>query len=403
MLGILTAVGPVSTDIYLPAFPALEKSLHGAAGSAQLTLSVWFVGLAIGQITMGPVSDCFGRRMPMLIGTIVYTLASIGCALAPTIPTFSFFRFIASLGASASLIVPSASVRDIAQGNAASKMMSQLVLIMGVVPILAPTLGGIVLHVMSWRSIFWASAVYGVVCVYMVWHLLPETLPVDRRVFLPATALLGRYITLVRDRGFITHAIIGGFSAFVSFTYLNAAPAVFMKMFGFSPAQFGMMFGVFAVGMIGASQLNGMIVGRFGSARLLGVSTMVSLVGTLILTAFALLAYFGVIKLHGAMMMTLMVILLISLATTGMIGPNAMVGALANHPRFAGSASAFIGTSQYVLGAIAGFIIGQLPGTSVIPMAATMLFGAAIMVGAAALRPALPESDDENELPVAMH
>ncbi|QNT77497.1 multidrug effflux MFS transporter [Entomobacter blattae] len=405
ILGILTAVGPVSTDIYLPAFPQLEKGLHGLPGSAQFTLSVWFVGLAIGQITLGPLSDRFGRRGPMLIGTVIYTLSSIGCAMAPNIVVFSVFRFFASLGASASLVVPSAAVRDIVRGNMASKMMSQLVLIMGIVPILAPTLGGLVLHVTTWRAIFWASAVYGMVCIFMIWRVLPETLIVEKRVFLPISAFLGRYITLCKDRGFISHSVISGFSAFVSFTYLSAAPAVFMHLFGLTPAQFGMMFGLFAVGMIGASQLNGMLVSRVGSRKLLSLSTFLAMVGTLILTILAIIVELEQIPLHGGVMIAFVVFLLLTLATTGMIGPNAMVGALANHPRFAGSAAAFIGTLQYVLGAVAGFIIGKLPVHSVIPMAVTMLLGSIAMVIAARLRPLNMDidNDEEPELGVISH
>ncbi|CAP55286.1 multidrug effflux MFS transporter [Gluconacetobacter diazotrophicus] len=391
LLGFLTAVGPVSTDIYLPAFPALEASLHAPAGSAEMTLAVWFVGLAVGQITMGPVSDRFGRRMPMLVGTLVYTLASVGCAVAPDIWTFSSFRLLASLGASASLVIPSACVRDLSHGNEAARLMSRLVLVMGVVPILAPTLGGFVLSFTTWRSIFWASAVYGLICTFLIARVLPETLAAHDRSVMPPVALAGRYLTLVRDRGFITNALVAGFGAFMSFTYLSAAPSVFIHLFGFSPAQFGMLFGVFAVCMIGASQLNGVLVGRIDATRILGISVGTAVLGTVAMTVVSIVMAFamkGGVMLHSLALVPLVLTMMVALGTTGIIGPNATVGAMADHPRLAGSASAFVGTLQYVLGAVAGAIVGMLPATTPVPMSGVMLTGAVIMLLMVLLRPA---------------
>ncbi|MBB2202210.1 multidrug effflux MFS transporter [Gluconacetobacter tumulisoli] len=393
LLGFLTAVGPVSTDIYLPAFPALEASLHAQAGSAQMTLAIWFVGLAVGQITMGPLSDRFGRRMPMLVGTLVYTLASVGCALAPDIWTFSSFRLLASLGASASLVIPSACVRDMSHGNEAARLMSRLVLVMGVVPILAPTIGGFVLSFTTWRSIFWASAVYGLACTFLVARVLPETLPPGERSVMSPVALASRYLLLVRDRGFITNALVAGFACFMSFTYLSAAPSVFIHLFGFSPAQFGMLFGVFAVCMIGASQLNGMLVGRIDATRILGLSVGAAVLGTVAMTVVSIVMAFvmkGGAVLHGLALVPLVLAMMLALGTTGIIGPNATVGAMADHPRLAGSAAAFIGTLQYVLGAVAGAVVGMLPGSTPVPMAGVMLLGAVIMMLMVLLRPTRP-------------
>ncbi|MBB2174710.1 multidrug effflux MFS transporter [Gluconacetobacter johannae] len=396
LLGFLTAVGPVSTDIYLPAFPALEASLHAPAGSAQMTLAVWFVGLAVGQITMGPLSDRFGRRMPMLVGTLVYTLASAGCALAPDIWTFSSFRLLASLGASASLVIPSACVRDMSHGNEAARLMSRLVLVMGVVPILAPTLGGFVLSFTTWRSIFWASAVYGLICIFLVARVLPETLAPDDRSVIPPVALASRYLTLARDRGFITNALVAGFAAFMSFTYLSEAPSVFIHLFGFSPAQFGMLFGVFAVCMIGASQLNGMLVGRIDATRILGLSVGTAVLGTVAMVVVSIVMAFamrGGALLHGLALIPLILTMMVALGTTGIIGPNATVGAMADHPRLAGSAAAFIGTLQYVLGAVAGAVVGMLPASNPVPMAGVMLLGAVIMLMMVLMRPARAPND----------
>src|SRR6195952_2751645 len=161
LLGFLTAVGPLSTDMYLPAFPAIEASLGGQPGMAQITLATWFAGLAVGQITQGSLSDRYGRRGPLIFGTLVYSLANAGCALAPDIWTLSILRFIAAFGGSASMVIPRAIVRDLADGHAAARLMSRLMLVMGAAPILAPTLGGLVLGFASWHAIFWLTFAYG--------------------------------------------------------------------------------------------------------------------------------------------------------------------------------------------------------------------------------------------------
>jgi DHA1 family bicyclomycin/chloramphenicol resistance-like MFS transporter len=158
LLGYLQAVGPMSIDMYLPAFPAIEADYHAAQGAAQITLATWILGLSVGQLVQGSLADRFGRRVPLLLGTAIYTVASVGCAVAPSIAWLAFWRFVAAFGGSASMIVPRAVVRDVAEGQAAAHMMSRLILILGVAPVLAPSLGGLVLTFASWRVIFWIVA-----------------------------------------------------------------------------------------------------------------------------------------------------------------------------------------------------------------------------------------------------
>lgn len=393
LLGFLTAVGPISTDIYLPAFPAMEQSLHTSAGSVQMTLSIWFVGLAIGQITMGPLADRYGRRGPMLAGNLIYSLASIVCAVAPDIATFSVARFVASVGASASLVIPTACVRDIVPDrNAGARMLSQLVMVMGVVPILAPMLGGLVVAVASWRVIFWASAVYGLLCVALVLWVLPETLPYQKRVSLSPMTLVTRYITLLRDRSFSSHALITGFSTFMQFSYLTAASFVFIKIFGFTPFRFSMLFGAFSVFMIGASQLNGALVGRVDSARLLLAAVWVAVVGGALVVGVSLWGewYAGAEWRRHYEVWLLIATMVLTLAPTGVIFPNGMMGALADHPSLAGAAAALAGTMQYSLGALAGVVLGLFPTTSALPMAGCMFLGTVLMLVMCAFRPGVP-------------
>ncbi|NVN03446.1 MULTISPECIES: multidrug effflux MFS transporter [Asaia] len=390
LLGFLTAVGPVSTDIYLPAFPALEKSLHSPAGSAGMTLSAWMVGLAIGQITMGPLADRFGRRIPMLVGMSIYTLGSVGCAMATTMTEMCLFRLIAAVAASASIVIPSACVRDLSTGNDAAKLMSKLILIQGIVPILAPMLGGIALDYISWRAIFWVSAVYGALCVLLLLRAFPETLPRESRRELRPLSLLHRYLFIARERSFITNALVWGFCGFLSFTYLTAAPTVFEHIFGFTPAHYGMLFGLFAVCMIGSSQINGALVGRVSSSAMLGWGIAFSVLGAIALLVVVMVAeqYPGPTHhIRPVMLLPIVGCMMITLGMTGIIGPNAMVGALSNQSQYAGSASAFAGTMQYALGSLASTAIGVLPADTPMPMAALMLFAALMMGVFAVMRP----------------
>jgi len=390
LLGFITAVGPVSTDIYLPAFPALEQSLHSGTGSASMTLSAWMIGLAIGQITMGPLSDRFGRKMPMLLGMVGYTIGSVGCAISTNIWEMCAFRLIAAISASSGIVIPSACVRDLSFGNASAKLMSQLILIQGVVPILAPMLGGLALSIISWRVIFWASAAYGLACVLLLWRVFPETLPATNRRELHPVHLIHRYVGIGTNRSFLSNGMIWGFCGFLSFTYLTAAPTVFEHIFNLSPFHYGMLFGVFAVCMIGASQINGMLVGKVDSSRMLSVSIGLAVFGTLCLTALTIYAVlYADHNGHIAQIMLFPIIgcMILALAPTGIIGPNSMVGALSEHPQYAGSASALAGTLQYALGSIASAIIGILPAETPLPMAALMVFAAIVMAFFAMLRP----------------
>ncbi|AQS89496.1 multidrug effflux MFS transporter [Neoasaia chiangmaiensis] len=399
LLGFLTAVGPVSTDIYLPAFPALERSLHAASGSAGMTLSAWMIGLAIGQISMGPLSDRFGRRIPMLLGMLVYTIGSVGCAMSTSLWEMCGFRLLAAIAASASIVIPSACVRDLSSGNAAAKLMSKLILIQGVVPILAPMLGGMALDYISWRAIFWVSAGYGGICVLLLLRIFPETLRPEARRELRPLSLLHRYTGIARDRSFITNGMIWGFSGFLSFTYLTAAPTVFEHIFGFTPAHYGMLFGLFAVCMIGASQINGALVGRVSAGRLLGIALAIAIVGAIALLVVVMLGEQypspETHQIRKIMLLPIVGCMMITLGTTGIIGPNAMVGALSNQPQYAGSASAFAGTLQYALGSLASTAIGLLPSDTPAPMAALMLFAALMMGFFAVFRPHLPPEIEE--------
>lgn len=370
LLGLLTAVGPVSIDMYLPAFPQIEAALGGAPGTAQVTLAAFFAGLGIGQLMQGSLSDRFGRRLPLLIGTTVYTLASVGCALAPDLFWLSVLRLVAALGGSASMVIPRAIVRDLSTGQAAARMMSQLMLVMGAAPILAPTLGGIVLAAGDWQAIFWVIAGYGAICCLLVWRFLPDTLPEHYRVRLSLPAQISRYAGILRDRSFLSHAMVGSSCSFGMFAYIGGSPVVFIEHFGLSPARFGVLFGVCAAWLIAASQVNPRLLPRFGIGRVLRAAVRASLAATAVLVVVAFTGRGGILGV--------VLPIFVNMASFGFVMPNATVGALSRQGARAGSASAVMGTLQFMLGASSGLLVGLLSDGSARPMACLMLAGAIV-------------------------
>jgi DHA1 family bicyclomycin/chloramphenicol resistance-like MFS transporter len=378
-LGLFIAVGPAATDMYLPAFPAVEASFGTAPGTAQLTLAAWFAGLSIGQITQGTLSDRFGRRLPLTLGFIVFVISSIGCALAPTLGWLAVFRAFAAFGASAGMVIGRAVVRDLADGQAAAIMMSRLVLVMGVAPILAPTIGGAILTFAHWRMIFWLLSAYGAVCIILAWRVLPETLPAERRIRLSLAGLVARYLTIIRERTFLTHAIMGASGTFCMFAYLSGSSPVFIEGFGLSPSQFALIFGLCACGLIAGSQLNARLMPRVGLFRMLRIVSRISLAATVVLVIFA----FG--KVH---VLTLIVApLVVVLGCQGFNNANTSAGALSRHGAHAGSAAALMGMLQFGLGAGSGLLVGLLTDGTPRGMAAMMCLGASCAVVADRFRP----------------
>ncbi len=382
LLGFLSAVGPVSTDMYLPAFPAIEMALGGRPGTAQITLATWFAGLAVGQITQGTLSDRLGRRGPLIAGTAIYTLASIGCALAPDLATLSSLRMVSAFGGSASMVIPRAIVRDLADGHAAARLMSRLMLVMGAAPILAPTLGGVVLTFADWHTIFWICSGYGALCCLLVWRLLPETLPPAQRVKLGVAGQVTRYGGIIRERGFVTHALIGGFAMFGMFAYIGGSPPVFIELFHLSPPVYGMVFGACAAGYIAASQVNPHVLPRFGHSTVIRTGVRVLFAATVVLTIVAFVGKGG--------WLAVALPILVAMSSNGFTMPNATVGALSRHAAHAGSASALMGTMQFCLGAVSGVTVGLATDGTARPMALLMLAGGTGAVIADLCRPQRP-------------
>jgi DHA1 family bicyclomycin/chloramphenicol resistance-like MFS transporter len=386
LLGFLIAVGPVSTDMYLPAFPAIARDFHDVA-APQISLAAYFVGLAIGQMTQGALSDRLGRRAPLLAGLVIYTVASVGCALCWSVESFSVFRLLAALGCSAGVVIPRAMVRDLADGPAAAKLFSKLMLVMGVAPIVSPMVGSAVVELASWRMIFVVAALYGALAVFVTWRFLPDTLPPARRTRIGLVPVIMRYTVIFRERAFLSHAMTGAFTSACLFAYLAATPQIFIGEFGWTTAEYALLFGACAVAYIGYNQLNPMLVNRFGVRNVITAAVSVLLVACLGLAAVAW---------HPEGPFAIVALLLLSEFGFGLVMPCAMVGALSRHQAHAGSASALLGTLQYTGGAIAGILVGLLADGTAGPMAVTMLLCALGAMLAASLRPSLVFALAEN-------
>lgn len=379
LLGFFIAIGPAATDMYLPAFPAVEATFGTASGTAQLTLAAWFAGLGIGQITQGTLSDRFGRRRPLIVGTAIFAVATFGCASAPTLGWLAVFRAFSAVGASAGMVIARAMVRDLAEGQRAAILMSRLILVMGVAPILAPTVGGLVLTFAHWRVIFLILAIYGATCSLLAWRILPETLPPERRIRLGARQQINRYVLILKEPTFISHAAMGGSGSFCMFAYLAGSSPVFIQGFGLSPSGFALIFGLCSCGLITGSQVNARLLPRLGLSRMLTIISRVSLGAT---ATLVVLSFSGVHSLP-----LIVAPLVLALSCQGFSNGNTSVGALSRHGSHAGSASALMGLFQFSLGATSGLFVGLLTDGTPRGMAALMMCGSLGAVIADRCRP----------------
>jgi DHA1 family bicyclomycin/chloramphenicol resistance-like MFS transporter len=361
ILGVLSAFGPISIDLYLPGLPSIARDLGGADGAAQLTLSLFFVGLAVGQAFYGPIADRVGRRTPLLIGCALYAAASAACAFATSIEQLVALRLVQAVGGCAGMVLSRSIVRDLFEEREAARLFSILMLVMGVAPITAPLIGGQILLVASWRAIFWVLAGFGALCLAMVAFALPESLPAERRSGAGPLQALATYGRLLADRRFMGYALAGGLASAGMFAYISGSPFVFIEHYGVSPQQYGWIFGANALGLIASSQLNRWLLERYRSGAILVAALAAHAAAGLALAAVAALGLGGMAGLLGP--------LFLCIASLGLIMPNATASAMAPHGRTAGSASALLGALQFGAGAASGALVSALHNGTALPMA----------------------------------
>jgi DHA1 family bicyclomycin/chloramphenicol resistance-like MFS transporter len=375
-LGGLTATPPLAMDMYLPALPEVTRGLGAPAATVQLTLTACLAGLALGQLLIGPMSDRWGRRRPLLAGLAVYVVATALCAFAPTVEALVVFRLAQGLAGAAGIVIARAVVRDLYDGMALARFFSTLMLISGTAPIVAPLIGGQVLRVTDWRGVFVVLTVIGVLLTALVWARLPETLPAAERHTGGVGEALRSMRGLLADAPFTGYMLTGGFAFAALFAYISASPFVIQEIHGASAQTFSLLFGLNSVGLVAAGQLNGkVLVGRVPLERVLCVG-----LGIVVLAATALLLMsLGVFGTTG--LVPVAAALFVLMTAMGITLPNTQALALLRTRQAAGSASALIGASSFLIGAVVSPLVGIAGEHTAVPMAVVQLSAALVAVG----------------------
>ena len=370
VLGALTALGPFTIDLYLPAFPALEAELGVNAAAIQITLTGTMIGFGLGQLIVGPWSDKVGRRLPLMLSTALHIAASIAAALAPDITWLIVFRLLQGFGAAAGGVVAMAMVRDLFGGKPLVRMLSRLALVNGLAPVLAPVIGSQLLQVMDWRGVFWVLAGYGIVVVLAVAFLIVETLPESRRHIAGHSSVAQRYRALFRDRVYLGAALIGGMTFTGLFSYLSTSSFLFQQVYAFSPQEYGLLFAVNSLGVVAGVQVSSRLIrGPVPPQYVLAGTTVIHLA-----MATAIIVLDGA----GAGFWGTAIPLWIYIAACGFTFPAVQVLALANHGAEAGTAASLLGALNFGLAGAISPLVGLFGVGSATPMAVVM-GGAAVV------------------------
>ncbi|GAA1886760.1 multidrug effflux MFS transporter [Streptantibioticus ferralitis] len=375
MLGGLTALPPLSMDMYLPSLPAVTNALHSPAATVQLTLTACLAGMALGQLVVGPMSDKWGRRRPLLVGMVVYVLATAVCAIAPSVELLIAFRLLQGLAGAAGIVIARAVVRDLYDGVEMARFFSTLMLISGVAPIIAPVIGGQILRFTDWRGVFVVLTVIGILLTLLVLRQLPETLPGERRHGGGLREALRTMRGLLGDRPFTGYMLAGSFAFAALFAYISGSAFVIQDIYGASPQTFSLLFGLNSIGLVAGGQFNGkVLVGRVPLDRALGVglSVIVTAATALLLMTSGVFGKVGLVPVAAA--------LFVLMSAMGLAMPNTNAQALMRTPNAAGSASALLGTSQFLIGAVASPLVGIAGEHTAVPMALVQVSCAAVAV-----------------------
>ncbi|WP_327259348.1 multidrug effflux MFS transporter [Streptomyces sp. NBC_01240] len=368
VLGGLTALPPLSMDMYLPALPAVTESLHAPAATVQLTLTACLTGMALGQVVVGPMSDRWGRRRPLLLGMIIYVVATAICVFAPTTELLIGFRLLQGLAGAAGIVIARAVVRDMYDGVEMARFFSTLMLISGVAPVVAPLIGGQVLRFTDWRGIFAVLTVVGALLTLVVRKWLHETLPPQDRHTGGIGDALRTMRGLLADRIFAGYMIAGSLAFAALFAYVSASPFVVQEIYGASPQTFSLLFGVNSVGLIIVGQINGkVLVGRISLDKALafGLSVIVLAAAALLLMTTGVFGDVGLVPVAAG--------LFVLMSAMGLAMPNTNAQALMRTKHAAGSASALLGTSSFLIGAVASPLVGIAGEGTAVPMAVVQL------------------------------
>ncbi len=359
ILGALSAFGPLSIDMYLPSLPSLATDLRTSTSMAQASLTACLLGIALGQIFAGPISDVRGRRGPLLIGLIAYATASLLCAFSVSIEMFVVTRFIQGLAGSVGIVISRASVRDLYAGPELTRFFSYLMLVNGAAPILAPLLGGQILQFTSWRGVFVVLAVIGIVMLTAVFCGLGETLPAERRLRAGFFSTIAGLRTLLKNKKFMGYALSQGFTSAAMFAYISGSPFVLQNIFGVSPQVFSLLFAINGMGIIIAGQITGRLAGRIAARKLLVTGLSLAFMGGLFLLTSIII---------GGSLYTLLVPLFFVVSSVGIVGTSSFSLAMQDQANSAGSAAALIGLLSFILGGVMAPFVGIAGSFTALPM-----------------------------------
>lgn len=366
ILGLLTAIGPLSIDMYLPAFPDIAKGLNTSVSSVMLSLSSFFIGISIGQLFYGPLLERYGRKKPLYFGLAIYALAAIGCSITMSVNGLILFRLFQALGGCVGMVAARAMVRDLFEVKDNAKVFSTLMLVVAVSPIIAPTLGGYITAYLGWRYIFGMLIIVIALILIAVYFILPESKKPDSNYSLHPTDIVSSYFAIIKNSQFAIYTFTGAIAYAGLYSYISGSPYVFMVIYGVSEKYYGWIFAIIAGGLISASQLNNLLLKKYQSEQIIKAALYFQNTIGIILAATAIL---GLHQLY----LTILLIMLF-LCCQGFIFPNASALSLAPFAQNAGSASALMGFIQMSIGALMSALVSILQNGTAIPMTAVMAF-----------------------------
>lgn len=373
VLGLLTALGPFTIDLYLPAFPVIGKELGVSATAVQLTLTATTIGFAAGQLIVGPFSDKFGRRMPLILATALHVVASIGAAMSTDITMLGVFRVLQGIGAAGGGVVAMAMIRDLFGGYQLVRMLSRMSLVNGMAPILAPVIGSQLLGIMDWPGIFWFLAGYGALVVIAAFIFIVETRPPEKRMN-DGVSVADRYKAVFSDRIFVGTLLVGGFNFAALFTYLSASTFLFQDTYGFSPQQYGFLFAANSLGVVTGVQIASHLMRRTGPQWVIAWATVAQVVAAICMVVFDQL---------GLGLWGVMVPLWFFICATGFMFPSVQVMGLARNGKQAGTAASLLGAATFGFAGLMTPVVGMVGVATATPMA--IIMGTSILLAMAAL------------------
>ena len=360
VLGALSAIAPFSVDMYLPGFPAIARDLRTDVAHVGLTLTSYFIGLSMGQLVFGPVIDRYGRKKPLMVGLLVYIIAAVGCTFSPSIYYLIGLRLFLAMGCCVGMVGGSSVIRDLFSGREVARALSMMMTIFGVAPIIAPTIGGLIVTTLGWRFIFGVLAVIGAFVLVAIKQVIPETKGSDPSISLrPKNVMLG-YLEVFKERQFVIYVLAGAAGSGGLFSYIAGSPFIYIDLFGFTATQFGWIFGVNALAIVVGNQVNRVLLRKYDSAQILPVVT-------------ALQSAAGILLLIGSIMgflpkIAFLCLMVLFLFCFGLINPNSAALVLQPFSKNVGSASAMMGSTLMISGALATGLVSYFHNGTAVPM-----------------------------------